>query len=106
MPGRPYILAEATWSTVRATPFEVAVLPWGATEPHNLHLPYSTDVVETQRLAAEAARRAWDAGARVVVLPAVPFGANAQQVDIRGTINLDPSTQLAVLRDIVDSLEV
>ncbi len=102
---RPYILAETTWTDVRETLFEVAVLPWGATEPHNLHLPYATDVVETGRLAAEAARRAWQAGAAVVVLPAIPYGANAQQADLRGTVNMDPSTQLSVLRDIVDSLE-
>jgi len=102
---RPYILAETTWQDVRETLFEVAVLPWGSTEPHNLHLPYATDVVETERLAAEAARRAWQAGAPVVVLPAIPYGANAQQADLRGTVNMDPSTQLSVLRDIVDSLE-
>jgi len=43
MPGRPYILAETTWQAVRDTKFEVAVLPWGATEAHNYHLPYATD---------------------------------------------------------------
>ena len=43
MPNRPYILSELTWKTVRATRYEVAVLPWGATEAHNLHLPYATD---------------------------------------------------------------
>jgi hypothetical protein len=28
---RPWTLAETTWKTVAATPYEVAVLPWGAT---------------------------------------------------------------------------
>ena len=54
MVGRPYILAETTWKTVKATDYEVAVLPWGATEAHNYHLPYSTDVVQCDEIAAEA----------------------------------------------------
>ncbi len=58
MPGRPYILAETTWKIVRETPYEIAILPWGATEAHNFHLPYSTDNVETERIAALAAERA------------------------------------------------
>lgn len=104
MTARPYILAEASWKTVRETPYEMAVLPWGATEPHNFHLPYGTDVIECDHIAAEAARIAWERGARVVVLPTVPFGVNTGQLDLRLTINMNPSTQLAVLRDVVESL--
>src|SRR5574339_516550 len=40
---RPYILSEANYAYTKANPYEVAVLPLGATEPHNLHLPYGTD---------------------------------------------------------------
>ena len=105
MPGRPYVLAETTWKTVRETAYEVAILPWGATEAHNYHLPYSTDVNESDRIAAESARIAWGQGAKVVVLPTVPFGVNTGQMDLRLTINVNPSTQLAVLRDVAESLE-
>jgi creatinine amidohydrolase len=101
---RPYILNELTWKTVRDARYEVAVLPWGATEAHNLHLPYSTDNVETERIAALAAQRAWDRGARVVVLPLVPFGVNTLQLDIPLCVNMNPSTQAMVLRDIATSL--
>jgi creatinine amidohydrolase len=104
MSGRPYILAETTWKTVRETPYEVAILPWGATEAHNYHLPYSTDVVECDRIAAESAHLAWEGGARVIVLPTVPFGVNTGQLDIKLTLNMNPSTQLAVLNDIAASL--
>lgn len=104
MPGRPYILAETTWQAVRNTAYDVAVLPWGATEAHNYHLPYATDVYESAAIAGEAARIAWERGARIAVLPAVPFGVNTGQLDIPLTINMNPSTQLAVLADIVDSL--
>ncbi len=104
MPGRPYVLRETTWKTVRATGYEVAVLPWGATEAHNLHLPYGTDIYEAEAVAIEAARLAWEQGARAAVLPAIPFGVNTGQLDIPLTINLNPSTQLHMLRDLADSL--
>src|SRR5205823_1826023 len=66
MPPRPYVLNELTWKTVRDTRYDVALLPWGATEAHNFHLPYSTDNVATERIAALAAGRAWEREARVV----------------------------------------
>lgn len=105
MPAKPYLLAETTWKTVRETTYEVAVLPWGATEAHNYHLPYGTDNFESEHIAAEAARLAWDAGARVVVLPVVPFGAQTGQLDIPLCLNLYPSTQAAILGDLARSLE-
>ena len=101
---RPYLLNEVTWNTVRDAPYEVAVLPWGATEAHNLHLPYSTDNVETEEIAARAAARAWQQGAKVVVLPVVPFGVNTGQLDIPLCVNLNPSTQAQVLRDVAAAL--
>src|SRR6184192_1836662 len=102
---RPYILAESTWKTVDGTPYDVAVLPWGATEAHNYHLPYGTDTIQAEEVAARAAAIAWEAGARAVVLPAVPFGVNTTQLDIKLTLSVDPSTQLALLRDIVRCLD-
>ncbi len=106
MPGRPYVLSETTWKVIGQEPFKVAVLPWGATEAHNLHLPYGTDTVQVEALAVEAARKAFECGARCLVLPPLPFGSNAQQVDIPHTINMNASTQAFVLGDIVESLEI
>ena len=104
MPPRPYILNELTWNDVRDGRYEVAVLPWGACEPHNRHLPYSTDNVETERIAGLAARIAWERGARVVVLPVVPFGVNTGQLDLPLCLNMNPSTQALVLRDVATAL--
>ena len=102
---RPYILAENNWKTIKDSKFEVAVLPWGATEAHNFHLPYGTDVIEAEHVAAEAARRAWERGARVIVLPVIPFGVNTGQADIRLDMNMNPTTQLAILRDVITVLD-
>src|SRR5690606_35960610 len=41
---------------------------------------------------------------RVIVLPTVPFGVNTGQPDVLLDINMNPSTQLAVLRDVVQVL--
>ena len=105
MSGRPYVLAEANWKSVRETGYKLAILPWGATEAHNLHLPYGTDNYESEYVAIESARRAWEQGAKVVVLPVVPFGVNTGQLDIKLCINMNPSTQAMVLRDVVQSLD-
>jgi len=99
------LLSQMTLSSVRAADVRIALLPWGATEAHNYHLPYGTDNIETEWIAAESARRANERGAGVVVLPCLPFGVNTGQLAIRLTINMNPSTQLAVLQDVVGSLE-
>lgn len=105
MTARPWILAETTWAEVRGTAYSVAVLPWGATEAHNYHLPYATDNIQSDAVAAEAARRAWERGTKAIVLPCIPYGVNTGQLDIPLCINMNPSTQAAVLADICSALE-
>lgn len=102
---RPYVLAETTWRAVDQTPYEVAVLPWGATEAHNRHLPYATDNYQAEHVAIAAAAQAWERGAKVVVLPTVPFGVQTGQLDIKLCLNLNPSTQALVLGDLVHALD-
>ena len=101
---RPYILAESNWETIKDADFELAILPWGATEAHNYHLPYATDIYEADYIAAAAAKIAWEKGAKPIVLPTIPFGVNTGQSDIYLDINLNPTTQLAILKDIIETL--
>lgn len=98
---RPYILAETNWKALKDESFDLAILPWGATEAHNYHLPYGTDIFEADEIAAESAKIAWENGAKVIVLPTVPFGVNTGQSDIYLDMNLNPSTQMAILDDII-----
>lgn len=104
MTARPYILAETTWKAIKDEHVEVAVLTWGATEAHNYHLPYATDNYQIEAIAAAAAKIAWEKKARVIVLPNIPFGVNTGQADIKLDINLNPSTQFAILADIIEVL--
>ena len=100
----PWMIERSNWPTVTGTAYNVVVLPWGATEAHGNHLPYATDTLEVAAIAAESARIAWAVGAKVAVLPAIPFGVQTGQLDIPFCINLNPSTQAVILNDILASL--
>jgi creatinine amidohydrolase len=104
MPPRPFVLAEGNWKSVKVTDYQVAILPWGATEPHNFHLPYGTDNYETGAIAKRAAEIAWKKGAKVIVLPTIPFGVNTGQLDLKLALNMNPSTQLALLTDLASAI--
>jgi creatinine amidohydrolase len=103
----PSILAGQNHAFVRGERWQVAVLPFGATEPHNLHMPYGTDTFQVEELGRRACARAYDAGARVILLPAVPFGVNTNHLQVPGALALSvtPTTLLHVLTDLVESLE-
>ncbi|MDT0605409.1 creatininase family protein [Croceitalea rosinachiae] len=101
---RPYVLAETNWKHLKEEQFELAVLPWAATEAHNYHLPYATDIIEGSAIAEESAKIAWEQGAKITVLPTIPFGVNTGQSDIYLDMNLNPSTQFAILKDIIEVL--
>jgi creatinine amidohydrolase len=105
MRARPYIISETHLHQVKQTEFNVAILPWGATEAHNYHLAYGTDTYQCDYIAAESALLAWEKGVKVAVLPTIPFGVQTTQLDIPFCINMNPSTQMLVLLDIIRSLE-
>ena len=84
---------------------EVAVLPWGSCEPHNLHLPYGSDTFTAEAIAEISSRKARERGARIIVLPTIPVGVNTNLMEFPLTLNLNPSTQLSILKDITKSLE-
>jgi creatinine amidohydrolase len=101
---RPYLLMEANLKQLQADPPKVAILPWGATEAHNYHMPHGTDVIEATVCAQVGAKLASERGAKVVVLPTIPFGNNAQQLDQVSTIHFRTTTAYAILQDVCASL--
>lgn len=102
-----WVLAEQTHAFIRSQPWQVAVLPFGATEPHNLHMPYGTDTFQVEELGRRACGRASAAGAKVILLPVVPFGVNTNYFHVPGglTCSVTPTTLLALIGDLIDSLE-
>ncbi|MDR1526848.1 MAG: creatininase family protein [Dysgonamonadaceae bacterium] len=102
----PLDLSVATYGQVKDHPYAFAVLPWGATEPHNYHLPYLTDAYLAHAIAVDAVEKAWSAyGVRGMVLPAIPLGAqNPGQREQPFCLHARYETQKAILTDIVASL--
>lgn len=101
---RPWKLAEIGYGEVKRQHYEVALLPLGATEPHNLHLPYGTDTLEGDLVGEKLCEAAWQRGAKVVLLPTVPYGTVSNQREFPLSLNLKPTTLGAVVADLVESL--
>ncbi len=101
---RTWILSEVNYAFVKENRYEVAVLPMGATEPHNLHLPYGTDTFEAEAIASRCCEAATREGARVVMLPPIPYGTETNQMAFPLAMNVNPSTLALLIRDLVDSL--
>src|ERR1700684_3960535 len=77
---RPWVLAELNYGYLREHPVQVAVLPLGATEPHNLHLPYEPEIFEAEVIGSHASEAAFQRGAAVTLLPAIPYGTDTNQL--------------------------
>ncbi|MFO1065676.1 MAG: creatininase family protein [Pirellulales bacterium] len=102
---RPWMLEECTLACAREHRWDTAVIPLGATEPHNLHLPYGTDMFEAEHLAEACCRRAWELGGKVVQLPVIPYGTETNLAAFPLALNLMPSTITTIFRDLLKSLE-
>src|SRR5437588_11338416 len=61
------VLSEQTHQFISSRKWEVVVLPFGATEPHNLHMPYGTDNFEVEAVGRRACERAYGRGANVLL---------------------------------------
>lgn len=99
-------ITTAKWGEVRQLPrYDMAILPWGATEPHNMHLPYCTDMLTAQAVACSVAEAAAERGVYAMVLPGIPLGSqNPGQIQLPYCIHASQATQMAVLTDVVKSL--
>lgn len=100
-------ISQSSWGQVRQhADYDLAILPWGATEPHNWHLPYCTDVILSRCIGLDVAAQSSLAGIRAMVLPGIPLGSqNPGQTDLPFCLHASQSTQFSILKDIVTSLE-
>ena len=99
-------LITTTFGSTRERQYDVVLLPWGATEPHNLHLPYLTDCILSHDVAVDVADRVFEQyGVRCMVMPPVNMSAqNPGQRELPFCIHSRFETQKAILTDIVSSL--
>src|SRR5436309_10461685 len=104
---RPWVLSELNYGHVKShPPIEAAVLPFGATEPHNLHMPYGTDTFQVDVLGRRACAKAYATGARVLLLPPMPYGVNTNYFRVPGALacSVTPTTLLAFIADLTESM--
>jgi creatinine amidohydrolase len=99
------MLEELNLSEVRQRSYEVAVLPLGATEPHNLHLPYGNDFLTTRLVGERICAAAHQRGARVLLLPTIPFGVDTNLLEFPLTIHVGLQALFALISDVIRSLE-
>ncbi|SDZ38745.1 creatininase family protein [Thermoactinomyces sp. DSM 45892] len=89
----------STWTDLKN--IGVAFLPIGSTEQHGHHLPIYTDSIIAEAVASECAKHFNHA----FVCPVLPFSASFEHVHFPGSISLRSTTIIAVVQDIVSSLE-
>ena len=102
---RDWKLSETNLGRAEQIPYEVAVLPIGATEAHNLHLPYGTDSYQVEAIAEAACAQAWEEGGEVLLLPTISVGVNENTLGFPWTLSYKPTTILQMIRDTVSALE-
>ena len=80
---------------------EVAILPVGAIEQHDTHLPLGTDWMEADAVGEGIAHEL-----NAYLLPALPFSNSEAHADFRGTVSLKHETLAQVIEDLVICLFV
>jgi creatinine amidohydrolase len=84
----------------RKSPFEKVILPLGSLESHGAHLPFGTDALTAYLVALDIAARL----PRTAVLPPMNYGVSEHYKDFSFTVTVSFETQIAVIRDILESV--
>jgi creatinine amidohydrolase len=80
----------------------LAILPVGSCEQHGPHLTLDTDSAIAEAIAR---RLADDLGADAVLCPTLGYGLSDHHLGFAGTVTLRPATFLAVIEDVLESLQ-
>lgn len=87
----------------RAAADALVIVPVASLEQHGPHLCTGTDILLGGAVALETARRLAEAGQQVIVTPVVWTGLAEHHMAFGGTVTLESTAFLAVLRGVVRS---
>jgi creatinine amidohydrolase/Fe(II)-dependent formamide hydrolase-like protein len=82
----------------------IVILPLGAIEQHGPHLPLLVDWLGAEELARHVAPHLERVGYRVVLAPALPYGASPLAETWPGTVSLSRTTLRRVIVEVIGSL--
>lgn len=99
-------LASVNLSRAAQHDYRVAVLPMGATEAHNRHLPEGMDSQHTTYVARHCCELAWGQCQSVICLPAIPYGVDCNLLSFPLTIHVCQEVLDAMIREIIRSLRI
>ena len=100
-------LAECTYlgaARLARDPRALVILPLGAIEQHGPHLPLLVDWLGAEALARHVAPHLARAGYRVVLAPALPYGASPLAERWPGTVSLRSATLRRVIVEVIAGL--
>jgi len=82
----------------------LVILPLGAIEQHGPHLPLLVDWLGAEELARQVAPHLERAGHRVILAPALPYGASPLAETWPGTVSLSRVTLKRVIEEVIGGL--
>jgi len=100
MKKNPLEVQHLSAADFRQSPFEKVILPLGSLESHGPHLPFGTDALTAWLLALDIAARL----PKTAVLPPLNYGVSEHYKDFSFTVSVQFETQIAFLRDILESV--
>ncbi len=103
--NQPWNLEKITYKVVKENNYNVAVLPIGSIEPHNFHLPYGTDAINVKYVAEGMCKKAYEKGAKVLLLPTIPYSVNDNMREFPFAMNVYQDTLNQIITDLIEPIE-
>ncbi|MGQ7884476.1 creatininase family protein [Paenibacillus sp. WC2504] len=99
-----YILTQMTWPEVEVAlkTVKIAIIPLGAHEQHGPHMVESCDAVLAEEMGKRLTARLYP---EALLTPTINMGVSPHHLHFPGTISLEPTTVIAILRDMIKSLK-
>lgn len=99
-----YTLTNMTWMEVEESlkTVQLAIIPVGAHEQHGPHMVESCDAVLAEKMAEKLGERMFP---YAFVTPTINMGVSPHHLNFPGTISLQPTTLIAILKDVISSLQ-